>query len=95
MEKVLVFETSNAREYWLKYIVRKLANKNVLFKAYFGVKEIWLNGNRIMFRTLKEMTSPFMAARDNTLFYGNMEYRLENYFKETLKEILLNGKSRD
>ena len=55
MEKVLVFETSNAREYWLKYIVRKLANKNVLFKAYFGVKEIWLNGNRIMFRTLKEM----------------------------------------
>lgn len=95
MEKILVFKTKNSRDYWFKYIIKELKNKCVLFKVYFFSKEIWLNGDRIMFRTLKEMTSLFMAARDNTLFYRNMEYRLENYFKETMEDILLDGESRD
>lgn len=93
MEKILVFGTENSRNYWFKYIVKELKNKWILFKVYFNSKEIWINGNRIMFITLKENTNSFKAGRDDrfTRYYHFMEKRLENNFKETLEEILLDG----
>lgn len=95
MEKILVFKTKNSRDYWFKYIIKELKNKCVLFKVYFFSKEIWLNGDRIMFITLKEDTLSFEVGRHNSCYYYDMENGLENNFKRTLKEILLNGKSRD
>lgn len=93
MEKILVFENNNSRNYWFKYIVKELKNKWVLFKVYFSSKEIWINGNRIMFITLKENTNSFKAGGHDrfTRYYHFMEDRLENNFKETLEEILLDG----
>lgn len=89
MEKILVFEDNNSRNYWFKYIIKELKNKWILFKVYFSSKEIWINGNRIMFITLREKTKE--VGRDDrfTRYYHFMEERLEYNFKETLEEILL------
>lgn len=95
MEKILVFENSQVRNYWFKYIVKELKNKNFLFKVYFFSKEIWFNGDRIMFITLKEDTLSFESGRHNACYYYYIENGLENNFKRTLKEILSDGKSRD
>ena len=95
MEKILIFETSNTRDYWFKYIIRKLKDvsneKCILFKIYFFSKEIWINGNRIMFITLREKIDKVGMADRFTRYYYFMEHRLEKNFKETLKEILLDG----
>lgn len=92
MEKVVAFKNSGTRNFWFRYIVKKIGNRNILFKAYLSRKEIWINGNRIMFRTLEEIDNPlFMRARDNAVFYNNMEHRLEYDFEETIEEILLDG----
>lgn len=69
MEKILVFENNNSRNYWFKYIIKELKNKWVLLKVYFSSKEIWLNGDRIMFITLKEDTLSFEVGRHNACYY--------------------------
>ena len=90
MEKILIFEISESRDYWFKYVVKELEDKCFLGKVYYHAKEIWFNGNRIMFKTLREITDSFMAGRNDkfTIIYTNMEYRLEKNFKETVEEIL-------
>lgn len=94
MEKILIFEISESRDYWFKHVVKELKDKCFLGKVYYHTKEIWFNGNRIIFKTLREITD--QDGYDKfTIIYTNMEYRLEKNLKETLKEILLDGKSRD
>lgn len=88
MEKVLIFENNRSKEYWFRRILKALSNQNVFLKAYLYKHEIWFNGNRIMFKTLREITD--QNGYDKfTIIYTNMEYRLENYFKETMEEVLL------
>lgn len=88
MEKVLIFENNRSKEYWFKRILKIFSNQNVFLKAYLYKHEIWFNGNRIMFKTLREITD--QNGYDKfTIIYTNMEYRLENYFKETMEEVLL------
>lgn len=93
MEKILIFETSNARDYWLKYIVSLLKKTSLFFKIKNLEKEIWLENERIIFKTYYEINEKFKAGRRNQfiIYYKNMEYRLEKNLKETLKEILLDG----
>lgn len=94
MEKILIFEISKSRDYWFKYVVKELEDKCFLGKVYYHAKEIWFNGNRIMFKTLREITD--QNGYDKfTIIYTNMEYRLEKNFKETMEEIFLDGESRN
>lgn len=91
MEKVLIFENSKTRNYWFKYIVSYLRNNGFICKVYLYASEIWINGNRIIFKTMKEINNIFMAGRRDTLYYKNIENKLEENFKEILGEILNNN----
>lgn len=97
MEKVLVFMTNNSRDYWFKYVINRLKKgldgRGIYFKTYLSSKEIWFNGNRIMFVTTIEIDEKFKAGRHDALFIFNMENKLEMKFEETLKEIFLDRKS--
>ena len=94
MEKVLIFESSKARNYWFQYIINYLRSKGFICKVYLYASEIWINGNRLMFKAASEINNIFMAGRRDTLYYKNIENKLEENFKETLGEIL-NGKERN
>lgn len=93
MEKILIFENNDSKNYWFKYIVRKLSNdlngRYILYKVYYHSKEIWSNGNRIIFLTLKQNIEDKGRSDKFTRYYYFMENKLENNFKETLEEILL------
>ena len=94
MEKILIFQNNRIKEYWFRYILYKLSNgNNLFFKAYLYKHEIWINGNRILFKSEYEVNTLFRKGRHNTKYYNDMENKLENNFKETLKEIFLDGES--
>ena len=86
MEKVLMFETSNSLRYWYKYIINYLRENKRIFKAYLYSREIWINGNRIMFKT--HIDNTFKIGRRETLYYHNIEKRLSENFQVTLRSIL-------
>lgn len=94
MKKILVFHNYNRREYWFKYIANYLKENKIDVKIFSTKKEILINNN-IFYFVPSEKLKDFIRGRRYVQIYCNMDYQLEKDFNKVLKEILLDGKSRD
>ena len=94
-EKVLIFINRETLNYWFNYICSILRKNSIDCRTIYWTKEILIGNIKIFLKTYEETKWQFFAGRHDIICFYNIENKLENNFKKTLKEILLDGKSRD
>jgi hypothetical protein len=85
-EIILVFETTNTENYWLKYIANYIHEKGINIKCNYILKYIEISEYKICFTT-RYILKNFLIGRHNAKVIDMAEARLEKDFKGTLKEI--------
>jgi hypothetical protein len=88
MEKVLVFRKNNAKNYWFKYLINFLADKNINFNAHIDKSEIIFGDNKLKFISQYD-AEKYSVGKHDCLFISDMEYRFEKDFEGVLIKILM------
>lgn len=88
MEKILIFKDMNCCNYWFRYVIKYLKLNEILCKVYLYSREIWINGDRILFKSKYEADEKFKIGRHNSQYYYDMEEKFEKNFIGNLGEII-------